>query len=85
MARTAGGSRAFALLLVLTAAAGLPASWVITLDEFRLLQDPGFTPGCSLNPVVSCGSVMKSDQARVFGSPTRCWASSPTPPWPASA
>lgn len=64
-----GGGRAYALLLVLAGAAGLLASWVITLDEFKLLEDPGFTPGCSLNPVVSCGSVMRSDQASVFGFP----------------
>lgn len=69
MERAAGGSRAFAVLLVLTGAAGLLASWVITLDKFKLLEDPGFTPGCSLNPVVSCGSVMTSDQASAFGFP----------------
>ncbi|MFF7866157.1 vitamin K epoxide reductase family protein [Streptomyces qaidamensis] len=68
-ARTAGAGRAFALLLVVTGAAGLLASWIITLDKFKLLQDPDFTPGCSLNPVVSCGSVMESDQAEVFGFP----------------
>ncbi|NUT30795.1 MAG: vitamin K epoxide reductase family protein [Streptomyces sp.] len=62
-------SRAFALLLVLTGAAGLLASWVITLDKFKLLEDPDFTPGCSLNPVLSCGSVMESDQAEAFGFP----------------
>ncbi|MBN0046391.1 vitamin K epoxide reductase family protein [Streptomyces actuosus] len=67
--RTAGGGRTSALLLVLTGAAGLVASWAITIDKFKLLEDPGFTPGCSLNPVVSCGSVMKSDQASVFGFP----------------
>ncbi|GAA3303915.1 vitamin K epoxide reductase family protein [Streptomyces cinereospinus] len=66
---TAGAGRGFALLLVLTGAAGLLASWVITLDKFKLLEDPGFTPGCSLNPVVSCGSVMESDQAAAFGFP----------------
>lgn len=58
-----------AWLLVLTGAAGLLASWVITLDKFLLLEDPDFKPACSLNPVVSCGSVMKSDQAAVFGFP----------------
>jgi uncharacterized membrane protein len=68
-ARTAGGSRGFALLLVVTGAAGLLASWVITIDKFKLLEDPDFTPGCSLNPVVSCGSVMESDQASAFGFP----------------
>ncbi|WP_159767435.1 vitamin K epoxide reductase family protein [Streptomyces sp. HM190] len=67
--RTAGGGRAFAILLLLTGAAGLLASWVITLDKFKLLEDPGFTPGCSLNPVVSCGSIMKSEQASAFGFP----------------
>ncbi|MFJ9213705.1 membrane protein [Streptomyces sp. L-9-10] len=68
-AGTVGGSRAFALLLVITGAAGLLAAWVITLDKFKLLEDPGFTPGCSLNPVVSCGNIMKSDQASAFGFP----------------
>ncbi|MEV4786120.1 vitamin K epoxide reductase family protein [Streptomyces tuirus] len=68
-ARTAGAGRAFALLLVVTGAAGLVASWIITLDRFKLLEDPDFTPGCSLNPVVSCGSVLESDQAEVFGFP----------------
>ncbi|MEU6541922.1 vitamin K epoxide reductase family protein [Streptomyces sp. NPDC046859] len=65
----ARGSRPFALLLVLCGAAGLLASWVITLDKFKLLEDPDFTPGCSLNPVLSCGSVLDSDQAEVFGFP----------------
>ena len=65
----ARGSRPFALLLVLCGAAGLLASWVITLDKFKLLEDPDFVPGCSLNPVLSCGSVMESDQAEVFGFP----------------
>ncbi|MEU3184419.1 vitamin K epoxide reductase family protein [Streptomyces sp. NPDC006923] len=63
------GGRLLALLLVITGAAGLLASWVITFDKFRLLEDPGFTPACSMNPVVSCGNIMKSDQASVFGFP----------------
>ncbi|MEU5163191.1 vitamin K epoxide reductase family protein [Streptomyces sp. NPDC020875] len=64
-----GGSRSLAWLLVITGAAGLLAAWVITLDKYKLLEDPSFTPGCSLNPVVSCGNIMKSDQASVFGFP----------------
>ena len=64
-----GGSRAFAWLLVITGAAGLLAAWVITIDKFKLLEDPNFTPGCSLNPVVSCGNIMKSEQAAAFGFP----------------
>ncbi|MFD7101226.1 vitamin K epoxide reductase family protein [Streptomyces xanthophaeus] len=66
---TVGASRALALLLVITGAAGLLAAWVITLDKFKLLEDPNFVPGCSLNPIVSCGNIMKSDQAAAFGFP----------------
>ncbi|MEO3975201.1 vitamin K epoxide reductase family protein [Streptomyces sp. CAU 1734] len=64
-----GAGRGLAWLLVITGAAGLLAAWVITIDKFKLLEDPSFTPGCSLNPVVSCGNIMKSDQASVFGFP----------------
>ncbi|MFI1437840.1 vitamin K epoxide reductase family protein [Streptomyces fructofermentans] len=67
--RASGAGRAFALLLVITGAAGVLASWVITLDKFKLLEDPDFTPGCSLNPVVSCGNIMKSEQASALGFP----------------
>ena len=67
--RTFGAGRAFALLLVITGAAGLLAAWVITIDKFKLLEDPGFVPGCSINPVVACGNIMKSEQASAFGFP----------------
>ncbi|MFD4243114.1 vitamin K epoxide reductase family protein [Streptomyces sp. NPDC058525] len=67
--RTIGGSRALALLLVITGAAGLLAAWIITLDKFKLLEDPNFKPACSLNPIVSCGNIMTSDQASAFGFP----------------
>ncbi|MGW0736554.1 vitamin K epoxide reductase family protein [Streptomyces sp. NPDC002851] len=67
--RRVGGGRGLALLLVITGAAGLLASWVITLDKFKLLEDPDFKPGCSLNPVVSCGNIMQSEQASAFGFP----------------
>ncbi|MEU5811820.1 MULTISPECIES: vitamin K epoxide reductase family protein [unclassified Streptomyces] len=65
----AAAPRALARLLILTGAAGVLASWVITLDKFLLLEDPDFKPACSLNPVVSCGSVMQSEQAAAFGFP----------------
>ncbi|WP_338694438.1 vitamin K epoxide reductase family protein [Streptomyces sp. Q6] len=71
--RTVGGSRAFGLLLVITGAAGLLAAWVITLDKFKILEykveGKTFTPGCSINPVISCGSIMESKQAAAFGFP----------------
>ncbi|GAA0924276.1 vitamin K epoxide reductase family protein [Streptomyces thermoalcalitolerans] len=71
--RTVGGSRAFSLLLMITGAAGLLAAWIITIDKQKILEGrlsgKIYTPSCSLNPVVSCGSVMESSQATVFGFP----------------
>lgn len=42
--RTFGAGRGLALLLVITGAAGLLASWVITIDKFKLLEDPPSRP-----------------------------------------
>ncbi|MFC8449108.1 vitamin K epoxide reductase family protein [Kitasatospora sp. NPDC057223] len=61
--------RPLALLLVLVGLTGLIASAVLTLDKIRLLEDPSYVPGCSINPVISCGSVMRSVQAEAFGFP----------------
>jgi uncharacterized membrane protein len=64
-----GASRAFAWLLIIAGCLAILASFVITLDKFQLLQDPNFSPSCNLSPVLSCSSVMRSDQAGVFGFP----------------
>jgi uncharacterized membrane protein len=61
--------RAFSVLLVVCGALGLLASWVITLDKFKLLENPHFVPACSINPIISCGNIMKSAQAQAFGFP----------------
>ncbi|WP_442905923.1 vitamin K epoxide reductase family protein [Kitasatospora sp. NBC_00458] len=64
-----GASRPFALLLVIGGALGLFASAVLTLDKIRLLEDPSYVPNCNINPIISCGSIMRSDQAEAFGFP----------------
>ncbi|MCX2180269.1 vitamin K epoxide reductase family protein [Streptomyces sp. SKN60] len=64
-----GASRASAWLLIVTGALGTLASFVITVDKFELLANPGFSPSCNLSPVVSCTNVMASDQASVLGFP----------------
>ncbi|MDT3398946.1 vitamin K epoxide reductase family protein [Streptomyces sp. B1866] len=68
-----GAGRAFGLLLVITGALGLLAAWVITIDKNHILEakarGESYTPGCSLNPIVSCGNIMESDQAQAFGFP----------------
>ncbi|MEU3710045.1 vitamin K epoxide reductase family protein [Streptomyces catenulae] len=64
-----GAGRGLSWLLVITGALGILASWVITTDKIELLKDPNFKPACSFNPIISCGSVMQSAQAEVFGFP----------------
>lgn len=56
-------------ILLLGAILGLFASFQLTLDKFNILADPNFVPSCSINPVLSCGSVIVTDQASVFGFP----------------
>lgn len=68
-ARTYGASRPFAWLLLVGGALGLFASCVLTLDKLRLLEDPSYVPSCNINPIISCGSIMRSGQAEAFGFP----------------
>ncbi|MFE5582796.1 vitamin K epoxide reductase family protein [Kitasatospora sp. NPDC056531] len=64
-----GASRAFAILLFFGGLIGLAASAVLTFDKLRILENPSYVPSCNINPVISCGSVMRTEQASVFGFP----------------
>ncbi|MEB3032621.1 vitamin K epoxide reductase family protein [Mycolicibacter sp. MYC340] len=48
---------------------GLAASVTLTVEKIRLLADSAYVPSCNLNPVLSCGPVMATPQASVFGFP----------------
>ncbi len=62
-------SRGFGWMLVSWGLLGLLASMTLAIDKVKLLQDPSYSPSCNFNPVLSCGSVMATDQASVFGFP----------------
>ncbi|MFJ4408158.1 vitamin K epoxide reductase family protein [Streptomyces sp. NPDC088910] len=64
-----GAGRAYTWLLLICGLLGTVAAFVITDDKFKLLEDPNYTPACSLNPIISCGNIMKSEQAHAFGFP----------------
>jgi uncharacterized membrane protein len=49
--------------------AGALAAFVLTVEKVALLKDPSYTPSCSINPILSCGSIMTTAQAEVFGFP----------------
>jgi uncharacterized membrane protein len=62
-----GARRGLATLLTAGGAIGFVASFVLTAELIRLLEDPAYVPSCSFNPVLSCGSVMQTWQAGVLG------------------
>ncbi len=53
--------------LVVGSVLGVLASSVILIDKIKLLENPNFVPSCSVNPIISCGSVMSSSQSHIFG------------------
>ena len=57
------------VVLALLGLVGLAASFTLAVDKIKLLQDPDYLPSCNFNPVLSCGSVMSTEQAEVFGLP----------------
>lgn len=56
-------------LLLIGGIIGLICAFIIMFEKLHLLQNPNYSPSCDLNPVVSCGSVMASDQSHAFGFP----------------
>ena len=66
---TIGAGRGTAWLMVVTGALGLLASAVLTIEKIMVLQNPDYVPSCSFNPVLSCGSVMRTWQASTLGFP----------------
>lgn len=56
-------------ILIICGSLGLFFAAIIMIDKVALLEDPNFTPICDLNPVISCGSIMQSDQSNAFGFP----------------
>ncbi len=56
-------------ILVIGGFVGLVSSFILTLEKIALLKDPAHQLSCSINPVLSCGSIIMSDQASAFVFP----------------
>ena len=48
---------------------GLIVSFILSVEEVRLIQNPNTILSCSINLVLDCSTVMQTWQARVFGFP----------------
>jgi hypothetical protein len=61
--------RVYPYLLIALSSAALLAAMVLMVEEVHLLKNPTAQLGCDLNPIISCGSVMKSSSSHIFGIP----------------
>ncbi|WP_431908890.1 vitamin K epoxide reductase family protein [Amycolatopsis thermoflava] len=61
--------RVTAWVLTVGGALGSLAAITLLIEKIRLLTNPDYVPTCSINPILSCGSVMSTPQAEVFGFP----------------
>ncbi|MBJ7529639.1 MAG: vitamin K epoxide reductase family protein [Nocardioides sp.] len=61
--------RPLAWLLLLGGVTGLLAAATLLVEKIALIADPAYVPSCSINPVLSCGSIMSTPQAELFGFP----------------
>ena len=62
-------SRATGGVLLVGGLVGAVVSLLLLLDKLALLADPTFVPSCSIDPVLSCGTIMRTAQASVLGFP----------------
>ena len=62
-------TRGVGLVLLVGGLVGAVAAVTLLLEKLALLTDPGYIPSCSIDPVLSCGTIMRTAQAGVFGFP----------------
>lgn len=63
------GDRRLAWGLTLGGLVGLLAAAMLLVERIKLTQDSDYVPTCSINPILSCGSVMETAQASLLGFP----------------
>lgn len=55
--------------LTLGGLVGLAASVTLLIEKIELLKNPDYVPSCNISPILSCGSIMRTPQAELFGFP----------------
>lgn len=62
-------ARRFPWILIAAGIVGIVCSLILTYDQVQVWKNPSYSPACSLNPILSCGTVIDSQQGHVFGVP----------------
>jgi|AntRauTorckE6833_2_1112554.scaffolds.fasta_scaffold00077_40 uncharacterized membrane protein len=55
--------------VIMAGIVGVISSLILSVEKLHSVADPNYVPSCSINPILSCGSVMSSLQAELFGVP----------------
>jgi uncharacterized membrane protein len=50
-------------------AVGAVVGLVLLVEKLSSIENPNYVPSCSVDPVLSCGTIMKTAQASVLGFP----------------
>lgn len=61
--------KALPYILIFCGIVGVYCAFVLSQDKVRLLENPNTNLSCSIDPILSCGSVIGSDQGHAFGFP----------------
>ena len=69
MENQATNYRQTAWILMIGDLIGISASIELIIQKIAVLSNPDFVPNCDINPVLSCGSVINTAQAAIFGFP----------------
>jgi len=56
-------------ILIIGGVIGVFCAFVLSQDKVRLAQNPNTHLSCSIDPVIACGNVIKSNQGHAFGFP----------------
>lgn len=61
--------KTYPYILIVGGLLGLFASFSLTMEKLAILKNPNAQLACNLNPILSCGSVISTNQATAFGFP----------------
>jgi len=62
-------NKTYPYILIVGSLIGLLASFFLMLDTITLIKNPTAEIPCNLNPFISCGNAILSEQGQVFGFP----------------
>lgn len=62
-------SRATGPVLLVGGLLGAVAALVLIVEKIALLENPDYLPSCTIDVVLTCGSIMRSAQSEVLGFP----------------